>query len=68
MEVSDEGEYWETGDREALVAKMQRINDKINWLYEELKSPQFADLAGLSAEQIALRIEQFLQDKPGDPS
>jgi len=47
---------------------MQLINDKINWLSEELTSPQFADLAGLSAEQIALRIEQFLQDKPGDPS
>jgi len=68
LEVSDEGEYWETGDREALVSMMQLINDKINWLSGELTSPQFADLAGLSAEQIALRIEQFLQDKPGDPS
>jgi len=65
LEVSDEGEYWETADREALVSKMQLINDKINSLAEELSSPEFPDLTGLSAEEIALRIEQFLQDKPG---
>lgn len=66
LEVSDEGEYWETGDRAALVAKMQLINNKINWLSDELTSSQFADLKGCSADEIALRIEQFLQDKQGD--
>lgn len=63
LEVSDEGGFWETGDREALVAKMQLLNDKLAWLAGELASERFAGLAGLSAEEIASRIEAFLREK-----
>lgn len=63
LEVSDEGGYWETGDRAALVAKMQLLNEKIAWLAGELSSERFAGLAGSSAEEIADRIEAFLREK-----
>jgi len=65
LEVNDEGGFWETGDREALAEKMRFLNEKIAWLSGELASPRFADLAGLSAEDIASRIEAFLRDKRG---
>lgn len=63
LEVSDEGGYWESGDREALVAKMNLLKEKLAWLSRELRSERFADLAGLSADEIASRIEDFLRKK-----
>jgi len=60
LEVSDEGEYWETGDRDALVAKMQFINEKINWVSNALTSSEFGDMKGLSAEEVAARIARHL--------
>jgi hypothetical protein len=63
LEVSDEGGYWETGDRAALEANMRLINDKMAWLTRELASERFAGLAGLSADEIASRIEEFVRKK-----
>ena len=63
LEVSDEGGYWEAGDRDALVAKINLLNEKMAWLTRELTSKRFADLAGLSADDIASRIEQFLRQR-----
>ena len=61
LEVSDEGSFWETGDRAVLEAKMRLLNEKMAWLAGELSSGRFADRTGLSAEDIAARIEDFLR-------
>lgn len=61
LEVSDEGGYWETGDRAALEAKMRFLNERIAALADHLTSERFSDLTGLSANDIATRIEDFLR-------
>jgi hypothetical protein len=66
LEVSDEGGYWETGDRKALEAKMQFLSEKINWVSNELTSTEFGDMKGLAAEEIAARIAQHLQGRRND--
>jgi hypothetical protein len=68
LEVRDEGDYWETGDRAALEAKMRFLNEKMAWLSGELKSARFAHLTGLSADDIASRIEDFLREDNAPPS
>lgn len=60
LEVSDEGQYWETGDIRILKEKMDFINEKIEHISRELPSSHFADVSGLSAEEIATRIEHLL--------
>ncbi len=60
LEVSDEGEYWETGDIRILKEKMDFINETIEHISGELSSSCFGDVSGLSAEEIAARIEQLL--------
>jgi hypothetical protein len=64
LEVSDEGGYWETGDRDALEAKMRLLGEKIKWLAGELASEKFAAMAGLSADEIAARIEKSMRKNP----
>lgn len=59
LEVSDEGQYWETGDVRVLRERMDFLGRKIDQLATELSSTRLGDLSGLSAEQIALRIEQW---------
>lgn len=59
LEVQDEGEYWETGDYLALENKMRVIQEKIDYLSHELSSEYFGGMAGLSADEIAERIEQL---------
>ena len=66
LEVSDEGEYWETGDIRILKAKMDLINEKIDYISSQLSSGRLGDLAGLSAEEIASRIEQMFDIDPRD--
>ena len=63
LDVNDEGGYWETGDRSALEENMRLINDKMAWLSREMASVRFADLAGLSADDVASRIEDFVRKK-----
>jgi len=60
LQVSDEGEYWETGDIRILKEKMDLIDEKLKHISMELSSVRFGDVSGLSAEQIAFRIEQLL--------
>ena len=67
LEVSDEGGYWETGNRTALEAKMRLLNEKMAWLAGELASARFADMAGLPAEEIARRLENFLRKNHATP-
>jgi hypothetical protein len=59
LQVSDEGEYWETGDIEVLRRKMDLIGRKIDQLTRELSSCRLGEVSGLSAEQIASKIEQW---------
>lgn len=63
LEVSDEGEFWETGDRATLEAKMRLINEKMDELQTGLSTGSFGDLTGLTAEQIATRIENLLENQ-----
>jgi hypothetical protein len=59
LEVSDEGQDWETGDIRILGEKMDLIARKIEQLSTELSSPRFGSVSGLSADEIAMRIEQW---------
>jgi hypothetical protein len=59
LEVKDEGEYWETGDYRALEDKMGMIQDRIDYLARELSSGCVGDTAGVSADEIAERIERL---------
>ena len=61
LEVNDEGEYWETGDYRKLENKMKLVQGKIDDLSRELSSKSLGDLAGLSADEIADRIERLIQ-------
>jgi hypothetical protein len=68
LQVSDEGQYWETGDIRILREKMEFLGKKIEQLSTALSSPRFGDVPGLSADEIAARIEQwFLEDGNEDP-
>jgi hypothetical protein len=63
-QVSDEGQYWETGDLRLLRERMEFIGEKIEQLASHLSRGRLGDTSGLSAEQIALRIEQwFLENR-----
>jgi len=66
LEVLDEGEYWETGDIRILKAKMDLINEKIDYISSQLASGRLGDLTGLSAEEIVSRIEQMFDTDPSD--
>lgn len=60
LQVSDEGQYWETGDIRILREKMNLIGVKIEQISAKLSSARFGDVSGLSADEIASRIEQLL--------
>lgn len=61
LEVSDESKYWETGNRQELEEKMALINAKLELISTALSSERFGDMTGLSAEEIASKIEQLFQ-------
>lgn len=59
LEVKDDGNYWETGDYQALEDKMRVIQEKIHYLSRELSSEYSGGMGGLSADEIAARIERL---------
>jgi hypothetical protein len=59
LEVSDESEYWETGDRRKLEEVMSLLNRKLQHLCGAISSGSMGHLAGLSGDEIASRIEQL---------
>jgi hypothetical protein len=63
LEVHDEGEYWDTGDYRKLENKMKLVQGKIDDLSRELSSECLGEMAGLSADEIADRIERLFQDE-----
>ena len=63
LEVSDESEYWDTGDRRKLEQDIALLNGKMRHLSDTITAGGMGNLAGLSADEIASRIEQlFLKD------
>ena len=67
LQVSDEGQYWETGDIRILRERMEFLGEKIEQLASHLSRGRLGDTSGLSAEEIALRIEQwFLENRNED--
>jgi hypothetical protein len=67
LEVSDEGQYWETGDVQILRERMDLIGRKIDQLATELSSPRLGRVSGLSLDEIVSKIEQwFLEDRDED--
>ncbi len=62
LEVSDEGMYWETGEIDRLRDRMDLIDAKIECISNELSVSRFGAVTGLTAAQIALRIERLLLD------
>jgi hypothetical protein len=62
LEVSDEGEYWETGDRKELERRMNFIKEKIDSLSASLSSENMGDMSNISADEIADRIEQMFKN------
>ena len=63
LEVADEGGYWETGNRDTLIQNMETINAAMNRLEHTLSSGKLGDLAGLSGDQIASRIEKYFREE-----
>jgi hypothetical protein len=64
LEVSDESGYWNTGDRRKLEESMALLNGKLQHLSTTIASGRMGDLTGLSADDIASRIERlFLNDE-----
>ncbi len=61
LEVSDEGEFWETGDRDVLEQKMYCLRHRIDFLSNTLNSEQLLGLPGLPPEELADRIERMCQ-------
>lgn len=59
LEVHDESEYWDTGDRRKLERDMAAINETLEHLSAAAASGRLGSLAGLSAEEIANRLEGF---------
>ena len=64
LEVSEESEYWETGDRRKLEEDMALLNGKLQRLSATISSGGMGELTGLSADDIASRIERlFLKEE-----
>ena len=62
LEVVDEGEYWETGNLETLKERISSINRAMDRLEAEFSRESSGNLEGLSADEIALRIERFFRN------
>jgi len=64
LEVSDESQYWDSGNKEELEKSMAFLNGKLEYLSSALSSKRMGNLTDLSADEIASRIEQlFLNDQ-----
>ena len=63
LEVSDESDYWESGDRRKLEEDMTLLNGKLQHLSATISSGRMGDLTGLSADEIAERIEGLLMNQ-----
>ena len=60
LEVSDESDYWDTGDRRKLEESMALLDGKLNQLTAAISAGRLGDLTKLSANEIVSRIEQLM--------
>lgn len=63
LQVSDEGEYWDTGNIEILKEKMALLTGKIDTIANELSCANVGDISGYSTDEIVLMIEELLRKK-----
>ena len=67
LEVSDEGEYWETGNIDVLKGKMNFLNEKMDVICSELSRVTGYHLKQLSSDELASMIEALLEPKFNNP-
>jgi len=60
LEVSDEGQYWETGDIRILRERMAFLDRKMDELTARLSSARLGDVSRLSPDELAAKIEDLL--------
>ncbi len=63
LKVVDEGEYWETEDREHLIRKMNFLDGKMDILEGALSNIEIENTEELSREQLAVRLAQILKSR-----
>jgi hypothetical protein len=60
MDVSDEGQYWETGDIAVLVDRIAAVNRAMDMVEEELQKIELPSIEGESNEDFICRLEQVI--------
>lgn len=65
LEVFDEGEYWESGDRDLLMEKMAHIKQGMDILEEALNTMDVKNLEQYTPEEMAKLLEEILKKKLG---
>lgn len=63
FELSDESRYWETGDEAVLRQSFERYEFLLNAVARALET--FPERKGESNEELAARLERFLQERFG---
>ena len=62
LEVNDEGNYWQTGDREILAKKINFLSKKIDELAEALSAAEIENTNHLSEKDLPDKIERILKE------
>jgi len=68
LHVEDEGQYWQTGDRDLLVANLEFLRQRIEGAAEALSALPGPPASGESAAKLADRIEEALARYHADSS
>lgn len=63
LEVYDEGDYWETGDRELLMERIAHIKQGMDILEEALNTMDVKNLDQYTPEEMAKLLEEILKKK-----
>lgn len=63
LEVYDEGEYWESGDRDLLIEKIAHIKQGMDILEEALNTMDVKNLEQYTPEEMAKLLEKILKKK-----
>lgn len=61
LKVIDEGEYWESEDKEKLIKKITFLNDKMDMMEEILLALDIKNIRQCSSEQLAIILEEKLK-------
>ena len=61
--LSDEGNYWETGDEKILYAQFKKYEEALHFVQKSLQD--FTAVPGETASSLAERIEKILKEKFG---